>query len=125
MVEVIHTNGGACGIKNKVGHLDFYVNGGETQNGFTDSICHPFNFCSHGLAFDFYIESINCEKCFYGHLCENANKISEKDCKGPLIKMGGIRVNEETHKFDFPNVKEGNFYVKTAFRSPYDLGKDF
>lgn len=138
MVEVIHTNGGACGIMSKVGHFDFYVNGGSSQSHvkspFLDfNLRSPLlklttfsNFRSHILAFDFYIQSITGKKGFYGRRCRYGMKfISEDDCRGRLVKMGGIRVNHQSQSFELPDIKEGSYYVKTNVEKPYDLGLDF
>ena len=130
MVEVIHTNGGNCGIMSKVGHLDFYVNGGSSQlNIDFDSkllkMAQKFNVRSHILAFAFYIESINCKKGFYGRLCISQEYLNKEYCKGQAVKMGGFRINETLKNFDLSGIKEGSYYVKTNEKHPHDRGLDF
>lgn len=52
-VDVIHTNGGQLGVKEEIGHYDFYPNGGEEQPGCGDNMK-----CSHERAPKLFAETI-------------------------------------------------------------------
>jgi hypothetical protein len=42
-VEIIHTTGSPIGLFEPLGHIDFYPNGGKTQNGCSEDYCKSSN----------------------------------------------------------------------------------
>ncbi|KAK8405531.1 hypothetical protein O3P69_001830 [Scylla paramamosain] len=78
-VQVIHTNGGSMlagcvGLKDKIGHVDFFPNGGKHQPGCTiggswmDLLTGG---CSHGKSHMYWIESINGTPAFVSRPCND------------------------------------------------------
>ncbi|CAL4072855.1 unnamed protein product, partial [Meganyctiphanes norvegica] len=68
-VDIIHTNSGSivlgcAGLFEKLGHLDFYVNGGHHQPGceqndnWFNDIEDVISGCSHARAWEFWLESL-------------------------------------------------------------------
>ena len=114
-VEVIHTNVDHCGMREAIGHYDFYPNGGSVQPG-----CDR-NPCSHSRAPEYFAESILAgENGFYGRKCStdfDSINISTSTCNGDVAQMGGHSKSIET--------PEGIYYVKTRNSPPYALGKSF
>ena len=124
-VEIIHTNGGATGIGIPIGHAgmnqlkkkfhvpirnsfkDFFPNSGRVQPG-----CLR-NFCSHGRAPRFFIESINSNN-FYARSCGTIDNLGR--CRGEFATMGGEPSN--SHK----NLR-GIFHLTTNRLSPYARGR--
>ncbi|GBP65252.1 Lipase member H-B [Eumeta japonica] len=51
-VDVVHTNGGILGLKEPVGHYDFFPNGGLTQPGCALALC------DHSRAWQLYAEAV-------------------------------------------------------------------
>ncbi|KAJ6646183.1 Lipase member H-A, partial [Pseudolycoriella hygida] len=66
-VDVVHTNAGVFGKIEPSGHVDFYVNGGQTQPACADHSNVPL--CSHLLATVYFAESINSKIGFSGYRC--------------------------------------------------------
>lgn len=107
-VEIIHSNAGHCGIKQAIGHYDFYPNGGSRQPG-----CKR-NSCAHARSVAYYIESITSSDGFYGKRCANP-KIIEKDyCTGEIALMGGLTRN---------SASPGSYFLETNSQSPYAKGQ--
>ncbi|XP_069682919.1 pancreatic lipase-related protein 3-like isoform X2 [Periplaneta americana] len=66
-VDVVHTNGGALGQLDVIGHVDFYMNGGSVQPG-----CQFTDFsCSHNRAPMYFAESITTQTGFWGYQCSD------------------------------------------------------
>ncbi|PNF28635.1 hypothetical protein B7P43_G08705 [Cryptotermes secundus] len=77
-VDVIHTDGGVLGFPSRVGHADFFPNGGKPlQPGcdlssiFARSSFEDLTFCSHKRAWKYYAESVNNEAGFPAVRCED------------------------------------------------------
>lgn len=65
-VEVIHTTS-SFGMKEQIGHSDFYANRNQTQPG-----CSKYDEpCSHGRAKDLFYASCFDEYKFIGYPCNN------------------------------------------------------
>ncbi|XP_075970479.1 pancreatic triacylglycerol lipase-like [Anticarsia gemmatalis] len=81
-VEVIHTDGGALGIFDRIADADFYPNGGRNpQPGCWISPC------SHGRAPDLFASSVRTNH-FVGRLCSNINQATNNQCTGNQHRMG-------------------------------------
>ncbi|XP_068929161.1 lipase member I-like [Petaurus breviceps papuanus] len=63
-VDVIHSDSNALGIKQPLGHIDFYPNGGKTQPGCPKSIFSGVSFikCDHQRAVHLFMTSLE-TKC--------------------------------------------------------------
>ncbi|KDQ97822.1 Pancreatic lipase-related protein 2 [Zootermopsis nevadensis] len=77
-VDVIHTDGGVLGIPSRIGHADFFPNGGRpVQPGcdvasiFFRASFEDLVFCSHKRSWKYYAESINDEFGFPAYRCRN------------------------------------------------------
>uniref|UniRef100_A0A182PFZ9 Lipase domain-containing protein n=1 Tax=Anopheles epiroticus TaxID=199890 RepID=A0A182PFZ9_9DIPT len=91
-VEVIHTNGGTLGMYDPIGTADFYPNGGKHQPG-----CLPWIFgmsCSHGRAWELYVESVYTPVGFKSVPCDNVQQIEGRACRSdrPTVVMGAVCV---------------------------------
>ncbi|XP_001993405.3 phospholipase A1 isoform X2 [Drosophila grimshawi] len=106
-VESIHTSTG-LGFEEPVGHAAFYPNYGKDQKK-----CYVYG-CSHRRAHDYFAESINSTKGFWGVRCERMSKKSWVllDFDGEF-RMGG----------EPSDPKNGTFYVKTYDEKPYAMGR--
>lgn len=108
-VVVIHTNQGACGMSDAVGHYDFYPNGGSMQPG-----CDK-NTCAHSRAYELYAESIISDVGFYGRHCHDVDALEKRNCTGEIVEM-----NEYLRE---QNAKQGIYYFETRGAYPFALGK--
>ncbi|XP_069686188.1 uncharacterized protein [Periplaneta americana] len=110
-VEVIHTCGGLLGIKDPLGHADFYPNGGvPTQPGCGLDLAGS---CSHSRSHDLFGESITTSVGFYGHKCSSWDDYEAGSCSSnPTALMGEFTSTSAS----------GSYYLKTASESPYALG---
>ncbi|EDW64482.2 phospholipase A1 isoform X1 [Drosophila virilis] len=105
-VESIQTSIG-LGFEEPVGHATFYPNYGKDQKK-----CYMYG-CSHKRAHDYFAESINSTKGFWGIRCE---RISKKTWV-LLDNDGEFRMGGEPS-----DPKNGTFYVKTYDKKPYAMG---
>ncbi|XP_066581735.1 phospholipase A1-like [Prorops nasuta] len=116
-VDIIHTNGEiiGLGLLEPIGHIDFYPNGGKAQLACDDDLV-----CSHGLAHDYFTESIisasegSCS--FWAHswnLNNSQNDSSElfESCTKDVCSEMGI--NAECYS------QRGIFFVVTTSNAPY------
>ncbi|XP_054744829.1 phospholipase A1 [Anastrepha obliqua] len=107
-VESIQTSS-SLGFQEPVGHATFYPNYGRDQKK-----CYMYG-CSHKRAYHYFAESITSRLGFWGTLCRRESNdvwiISES---GAEFRMGG----------EPSTPKRGTFYVKTADRPPYALGRN-
>ncbi|XP_052271535.1 pancreatic triacylglycerol lipase-like, partial [Dreissena polymorpha] len=131
-VDVIHTDAehilsGGFGIKQPVGAVDFYPNGGKDQPGcpttyfaqikwlFSGNFQLINNFiCSHMRVLEFFTESINSACQFKASLCPHIDATSWMQCQdcqnGACAKMG-FHVD--------PTSKPGSYFLLTNPSSPY------
>ncbi|KAJ8978855.1 hypothetical protein NQ317_004466 [Molorchus minor] len=98
-VDVIHTNGRHIGMMTPAGHLDYYPNGGEHQEGCV------FWSCSHMRACEFWTASIRKPHLFKAYAYESIDLYLE----GKIDKLKsypmGIAAN--------PKIPFGLYYVKS------------
>ncbi|XP_020713195.1 inactive pancreatic lipase-related protein 1 [Ceratitis capitata] len=106
-VESIQTSS-SLGFEEPVGHATFYPNYGRDQKK-----CY-FYGCSHRRAYHYFAESITSKLGFWGTLCRRqADDVWIISESGAEFIMGG----------EPSTPKRGTFYVKTAARPPYALGR--
>lgn len=107
-VDVIHVNRGIQGILEKVGHADFFVNGGgPNQPG-----CMGPN-CSHMRAALLYAESIISDIPFYARRCDSWDGFVNSKCNSNRLNFMG---------FNSTGATKGKFFMRTAGEEPYSLG---
>lgn len=105
LIDVIHTNGGYLGVQRKIGHMDFYPNGGSEQAG-----CDSNIKCSHERApvyFDRTVVDINKNKykaCNY----EVDDKKEPRPCND-ATNPSDVTMGYHIKYSDRP----GKFYLKT------------
>lgn len=138
-VDVIHTDLNSLvisglGIKQPVGHVDFYPNNGRDQPGcqthhrilsfITDGFIEGMRkavSCSHQRAVDFFTASINHHQClFTGFRCSNWTDFANGKCvkcgsHGKDCAVMGF-LAEEYKPMEKPNTM---FFLKTQDQSPY------
>lgn len=104
-VDVIHTSGGLIGLKEPLGHADFYPNGGKhMQPG-----CSFFNWkCSHIRSYQYFAESIQHDHYFPSMICKKGY-IDPEYCEPSDVKMGNF-LNCSTR---------GIYYLRTNDKYPY------
>ncbi|XP_053959804.1 phospholipase A1 [Anastrepha ludens] len=107
-VESIQTSS-SLGFQEPVGHATFYPNYGRDQKK-----CYMYG-CSHKRAYHYFAESITSRLGFWGTLCRReSNDVWIISDSGAEFRMGG----------EPSTPKRGTFYVKTADRPPYALGRN-
>ncbi|XP_072865690.1 lipase member I isoform X2 [Chlorocebus sabaeus] len=92
-VDVIHSNSNGLGIREPLGHIDFYPNGGRKQPGCPKSIFSGIKFikCNHERAVHLFMASLetNCNfisfpchsyKDYKTSLCVDCDSFKEKSC---------------------------------------------
>jgi len=86
LVDVIHTAIGRLGLKESVGHVDFYANGGVVPQpgcGVDRSAS-----CSHERVCFLYADSVGKPGAFPGRRCPDDGDVSEEKCTGAEAHMG-------------------------------------
>lgn len=115
-VEVIHTNIDGYGMAARMGHVDFYVNGGEYQP--SEITMYPCaTTCSHFRVLILWIAALKYPDKFLALKCDSIQQARDSECYGrvPLeTNVMGLRVDSR---------KPGIFYVSTSKGYPYYLGK--
>ncbi|CAB3227798.1 unnamed protein product [Arctia plantaginis] len=106
-VDVIHSNAGMLGIKEPVGHKDFYPNGGSSQTG-----CY-ISICDHSRAWEYFAESISSPKNFPARKCENWTLFGQSACSKNEISYMGIESDTGS---------PGLYFLSTKSSSPYGMG---
>ncbi|KAG8192467.1 hypothetical protein JTE90_017996 [Oedothorax gibbosus] len=128
-VDIIHTNGGdnpidGLGIKETIGHMDFYPNGGTRQPGCFFNLYEDNDFnatferlvansCDHSRANFYFLESIkNCT--FFATQCESYAAFENGECSGGAVVEMGL------HTRKIPKVEGGaKFFLKTHGERPF------
>ncbi|XP_046627853.1 pancreatic triacylglycerol lipase-like [Neodiprion virginianus] len=111
-VQVIHTSAGLLGFEEAIGDIDFYPNGGSSQNG---CILDAVKICAHARSWMYFAESIVSKVGFHGRLCESWKMFKKGRCTSTTTTyMGGSTPTTET--------KSGSYYLETGSSSTYALG---
>lgn len=114
-VQVIHTNIDGYGMATPMGHVDFYVNGGEYQP--SDIMFYPCtSTCSHFRVLPLWLAILKNPGKFLGIKCNNIQEARDSDC----YKNVPLVVNEVGLGID--RAKTGIFYLSTSKGHPYYLG---
>ncbi|XP_063220792.1 pancreatic triacylglycerol lipase-like [Bacillus rossius redtenbacheri] len=108
-VEVIHTDAGALGWSDPLGHADFYPNGGRMVQPGCSAVA-----CSHGRANEFFAESITTGSGFWSRQCGSWSTFSANRCSNNAETVMGDKT---------PSSASGTFFLKTGRSSPFALGK--
>ncbi|BFF96865.1 pancreatic lipase-related protein 3 [Drosophila madeirensis] len=106
-VEVVHTNGGGLGTLERLGHVDYYPNGGETQPGCVE------DSCSHERSFELLEEMWSHENDFVSALCGSVETMSVQNCRWVSLKMGQRSQREPT---------PGIYFLETRSSQPFARG---
>ncbi|KAM9034397.1 lipase member I-like [Sarcophilus harrisii] len=117
-VDVIHSDSNALGIKQPLGHIDFYPNGGKTQPGCPKSIFSGASFikCDHQRAVYLFMTSLE-TKCditaypCYSYMdyrkgkCTICEEFKPKPCPKLvwLLEAGATAPTEAIAKSSFPD----------------------
>ncbi|XP_048359154.1 phospholipase A1 member A [Sphaerodactylus townsendi] len=126
-VEAIHTDADKFGIRIPVGHIDYYVNGGQDQPGCPRFITSAYNsmICDHMRAVHFYVSALedSCSliafpcssyKDFLAGRCVHCTDSVLPSCPAiGLLDNGGIKVK--------PLPREVKVYLATSASAPYCL----
>jgi hypothetical protein len=114
-VDVIHTNIDGFGMAERMGHVDFYVNGGEFQPGDIPYIpC--LIVCSHLRAVLYWWQALENPRKFIGVKCESVQDARLANCYNNTV------TNYLGAKTDFEQT--GIFYLPTSNEFPYFRGRD-
>lgn len=103
LVDIIHTSA-TLGYKTKLGHIDFWPNGGQKQMG-----CEPLTPCNHNRATFYYAESV-ISRNFTAWKCESKEKFDKGDCRDNEKTVMGERVNKNSR---------GSFHLSTNKEQPF------
>ncbi|KAL1493051.1 hypothetical protein ABEB36_011190 [Hypothenemus hampei] len=110
-VEVIHTNDGFLGFGIRMGHVDYYPNGGSSQPGCGLDLVGS---CAHSRAYYYYGESLF-DNNFIARLCSTYRNYQNNQCnQNTSGNMGGYPVRQPRDN--------GEYYLITNSRSPFARG---
>lgn len=114
-VQVIHTNIDTFGMATPMGHVDFYVNGGEFQP--SDLDLYPCtSTCSHFRVLALWLAALKFPRKFLGLQCQNLQQARDGNCYRNIPQV----VNEMG--LDINKSKQGIFYLATSKGYPYYMG---
>ncbi|XP_066155564.1 pancreatic lipase-related protein 2-like [Euwallacea fornicatus] len=109
-VHVIHTNDGTLGYGLKMGHADFYPNGGSSQPGCGLDL---IGSCSHRRAYEYFTESLESNH-FIGTNCTSYRDYNRNRCdENVTCYMGGYPIEKKD---------EGEYFLKTNRAPPFAQG---
>ncbi|XP_059061671.1 lipase member H-A-like [Achroia grisella] len=115
-VEIVATNIDGFGIAAPIGHVNFYINGGEYQHGdLVWSFCDML--CSHLKVFIFWYSALESPNSFIAMQCDSIQQARDRDCydRKPLVtNLLGLNVDKS---------KEGIFYLPATYYYPYHMGE--
>ncbi|XP_039226805.1 pancreatic triacylglycerol lipase-like [Drosophila yakuba] len=113
-VDVIHTDVFLRGVRLPSGHVDFYPNFGLQQPGCLEEGIKNLSSCNHERAPRFYAESINSTVGFWGWQCSQEIQFHTFCPTTEDQVLMGYHVSDELR---------GSYYLQTASKSPFALGK--
>ncbi|KAL0280759.1 UNVERIFIED_CONTAM: hypothetical protein PYX00_001963 [Menopon gallinae] len=83
-VDVLHTDTVFMGIRQPIGTVDFYVNGGKQQPG-----CKKDDFaCNHDMSHRFFTYTVKNKKDYTAVQCKDLKEAEEGKCSGDKAPMG-------------------------------------
>ncbi|KAJ8935335.1 hypothetical protein NQ318_016628, partial [Aromia moschata] len=107
-VDVIHTCAGYLGMKDPIGHVDFYPNGGgPPQPGC--NLLEVLEACSHARSWQLFAESLVTDEPYIATRCESVSLLGGPKCNGKEVPMGAPT----------PLGVEGVYYVETSGDAKY------
>ncbi|KAF7267013.1 hypothetical protein GWI33_019719 [Rhynchophorus ferrugineus] len=109
-VHVIHTNDRVLGFGIKMGHLDYYPNGGSSQPGCGLDVAGS---CAHSRAYIYYAESLSSNR-FLSRLCSSYSDYTNGRCASNTASYMG--------SFPITQSAQGDYYLTTNSASPYAQG---
>ncbi|XP_038067060.1 pancreatic lipase-related protein 2-like [Patiria miniata] len=115
-VDVIHTSAnrlleGGAGIEQKIGHVDFYPNGGRSQPG-----CKWWMLgCNHARSHAYFTQSLRDSCRFPAVPCETLSDFRSGKCRS-CGRRGCPSMGYEAVR---NRGSQGSYYLKTLGRSPY------
>ncbi|CAK1543629.1 unnamed protein product [Leptosia nina] len=114
-VDVLHTNIDGFGIAERLGHVDFYANGGEYQPGDIPYIpC--LVICSHSRSLLYWWQALENPKRFIGVKCGSIQEARSANCyNNTELNYLGLDTNFK---------RSGIFYLPTNNEFPYHMGKE-
>ncbi|XP_057307164.1 pancreatic lipase-related protein 2-like [Hydractinia symbiolongicarpus] len=145
-VDIIHTDTKTVyitglGIKQAIGHVDFYPNGGYFQPGckrvtldlFSKKGAFDYIGCSHYRAVNYFLESIPNKKTFNSYKCYNYERFKKGNCKGcngkNICNNMGYHTRKTNGKFYSMTRAKANFsgyhYLLKAFTGSKDYADTF
>ncbi|XP_065362734.1 pancreatic triacylglycerol lipase [Calliphora vicina] len=144
-VDVIHTDGnllGGLGMYQRIGHVDFYPNGGMDMPGCDAKLqdymrnrqnsifanMQQFLGCNHIRSHQFFTESIKSKCPFMGITCDSFESFQEGKCARcdenghQCMRMGYYTMEDYNHLLKHKKVdpkKPPVFYLMTGDHAPY------
>ncbi|XP_032158126.1 lipase member I [Mustela erminea] len=124
-VDVIHSDTNGLGIKEPVGHIDFYPNGGKTQPGCPKSILSGIQYikCDHQRAVYLFMASLETKCNFVSFPCPSYEDFKAGLCvdcdynKGKSCPRLGYQA--ELWKDALNTRKETIVFLDTSGKSPF------
>lgn len=124
-VEAIHTDTDNLGIRIPVGHVDYFVNGGQDQPGCPAFIHAGYSYliCDHMRAVHLYISALENTCPLMAFPCASYKAFLAGDCldcfnpfllscpRIGLVERGGVKIE--------PLPKEVRVYLQTTSSAPY------
>ncbi|KAH9641595.1 hypothetical protein HF086_017119 [Spodoptera exigua] len=115
-VDVLHTNIDGFGIPDRLGHVDFYANGGEYQPYIRGDFIMPcFQLCSHVRSVFYWYQSYSNPDKFIAVQCDSVADARHGNCYDGTLRTNALGPNTNFSK-------TGVFYLPTNAKSPYYLG---
>ncbi|CAH2056882.1 unnamed protein product, partial [Iphiclides podalirius] len=114
-VQVVHTNIDGFGMAARMGHVDFYVNGGEFQP--SDLNLFPCTTtCSHFKVLFYWLAALRHPDGFVAIQCESIQQARDASCYGRAPQTNLMGPNAD-------DTKPGIFYLSTGKHFPFYLGR--
>lgn len=115
-VDIVSTNIDGYGMAAPVGHITYYVNGGENQPG---QLFWPYceTLCSHVRSHTLWLTALSHPNSFIAIQCDSVQQARNRDCydRKPLVtNLFGLKADKS---------KKGIFYLSTSNGYPYFLGE--
>ncbi|XP_026762735.1 pancreatic lipase-related protein 2-like [Galleria mellonella] len=115
-VEVVSTNMDGLGLATPVGHVNFYINGGEYQ--ISDAYWIPCELlCSHVKVYTIWYSALRNPNSFIAMQCDSVQQARDMNCydrQHLVTNLLGLNVNKTKH---------GIFYLATYHTYPYYMGE--